>query len=378
MRIGVFPMIAGRRGGGVETYEVNLIRGLASSAPASRIHVFCLGEQAAAAIGTDYPNIDCQVLWPRQRWISFPLTLPRMIARSDVDLVHATFVPPLRCARPLVVTIHDVCLHTHPELYPSTVRWRYSRLVFQRLRYCDQVICPSRASREVLLRHFPVDGDRVTVVTHGVDPRFRPLDEAARESVLRRYGIESPYLLFSGNLRVGNKNLVRTLTAFHEFRRRHGGSTRLVLTGKRSWFANRLDSALDRLHLRDSVIETGWIPPEDLPAIYGGATMLLFASLCEGFGLPALEAMACGTPVITSTTTCMPEVTGDAALLVDPTSVEAIAQAMSRLQEDPTLRDQLRERGLEWARQFTWDRTAKETLQVYSRALEMGKSRGVG
>ncbi|HEY6564056.1 MAG TPA: glycosyltransferase family 1 protein, partial [Pirellulaceae bacterium] len=333
------------------------------------LRLFCLDDRTSTAFRAESANVVRQVLWPRQRWLSFPLSLSRAIAASDVDLVHATFVPPLRCDKPLVVTIHDVCLHTHRELYPWTVRWRFSQLVFKRLHGCDQIICPTRTSRDVLLSNFRVAEERVTVIPHGINPQFHPLDSDSREPILRRHGIHAPYLLYSGNLRVGNKNLIRALEAFHAFRRETGESTKLVFTGRRSWQARELDQALDRLHLRSSVIETGWVPPEDLPAIYSGATMLLFPTLCEGFGLPALEAMACGTPVVTSNCSCMPEVTGGAALLVDPRSVTEITHAITRLFGDTGLRESLRTRGLDWIRQFTWGRAARDTMRVYAQAL---------
>lgn len=176
-------------------------------------------------------------------------------------------------------------------------------------------------------------------------------------------------MLFSGNLRVGNKNLIRLLEAFHVFQQRCGSAARLVLTGRRSWRSRTLDGAITRLGLRSAIIETGWVPPVHVPALYSGATMLLFPTLCEGFGLPALEAMACGTPVITSNVSCLPEVTGNAALLVDPLSVADIAEGIIRLFRDERLQNDLRDRGLEWVQQFSWERTARETLHVYQRAL---------
>jgi len=369
MKIGVFPMIAGQRGGGVETYELNLVRNLAALDQENELRVFCLNNHAAAAFAFDQPNVKYQILWPRTRWVSIPLTLPLAIKRSCVEVVHATFVPPLHCAVPLVVTVHDVCMPTHQELYPTSIRWRFDQLVYKRLRSFDQIICPTETTKTQLLEHYCAHEDRITVIPEAVDQHFQRVDGDDLLQILESYGITQPYLLFSGNLRVGNKNLIRLLEAFSIFRQRCGSVARLILTGRRSWHSNALDEAIDRFGLRKAIIETGWVPPDHVPALYSGATMLLFPTLCEGFGLPALEAMACGTPVVTSNISCLPEVTGNAALLVDPFSVADIAEGIIKLFCDEGLQVLLRERGLEWVKQFSWERTARETLGVYRRAL---------
>lgn len=368
MRIGIFPAIAGRRGGGVETFELNLVRSLAQAAPQDEFRVFCLSQAAADSFAPS-PNVHCQVVWPALRWISYPLTLPRAIAHSGVDVVHATFVPPMRCSVPLVMSIHDICIHTHPASYPMAIRRRFSALLFKRVRSFTHVICPTHTTRNLLLEHFDTDESRVSVVPYGVDRDFCLVPAADVAAVLERYSIPQPYVLFSGNLRVEGKNLIRLLEAFHQFRGARSDDIKLVFTGRRSWGSEKLDETIARLNLRNAIIEPGWVPPECVPAFYAGASMVLLPSLCEGFGLPALEAMACGTPVITSNLSCMPEVVGDAALLVDPFSVQDMAATMGRLFDDAQLQAQLRLRGLEWVKQYSWERTARETLKVYSQLI---------
>lgn len=373
MKVGIFPTIVGRQGGGVETYELGLARGLAAM-NRDDVHLFCLSQQAADALAVKQSNVEVKVLWPRSRWLSIPFSLPTAIARSGVDILHATFIPPLRCSVPLLVSVHDVCMYTHPQLYPAAIRWRMNQLLYKRLNRMDHILCPTIKTKELMIEHFRVPEDRASVIPYGVDRQFRPVAGDELEQILNSYGIEQPYLLFAGNLRVGNKNLLRLVEAYHLFQTKAGREARLVLTGRRSWRSKELDEAIDRFGLRSSIIETGWLTPEHVPALYSGATMLLFPTLCEGFGLPALESMACGTPVLTSNVSCLPEVTGGAALLVDPYNVAEIADAMGHLYRDSALQANLRKKGFEWVQPFTWDRTVRETRETYERVLASCRS----
>jgi glycosyltransferase involved in cell wall biosynthesis len=369
MRIGIFPAIIGRKGGGVETYEASLVRGLVNLKDNSEFHLYCLGQSAVDAFALEDANVTYEILQPSARWLSIPFSLPRAISRSNVDIVHATFVPPFRCSVPLIVSVHDVCVHTHPNLYPLTIRMRLNYLLYKRLNKFEHIICPTQVSKQLVVEHFGVREDRVSIIPYAVEAEFRPASGDPLQGVLEKYKITQPYFLFAGNLRVGNKNLVRLLEAYALFRRECSREAKLVLTGRRSWQSKVLDATIDRLDLRSSIVETGWLPPEDVPALYSGARALLFPSLCEGFGLPALESMACGTPVITSNLSCLPEVTGNASLLVDPYSVAAIADGMACLFRDDRMHADLREKGLKWIQQFSWARTARETRAVYDRVL---------
>jgi glycosyltransferase involved in cell wall biosynthesis len=194
---------------------------------------------------------------------------------------------------------------------------------------------------------------------------FQPIEPAlARRTLADNYGIVEPYALFVGQLKA-RKNIARILEAFARFRLESRSELRLVLAGRRDWSSAGMDEVIDRWKLRGQVIELGHLAHPDLAVLYSGARMLVFPSLWEGFGIPVIEAMACGTPVITSNNSCLPEIAGDAALLVDPYSVEAIAEAIYRLDTDAALRQTLREKGLQRARAFSWRRTAEQTLAAY-------------
>jgi glycosyltransferase involved in cell wall biosynthesis len=206
-------------------------------------------------------------------------------------------------------------------------------------------------------------------VTHlGVEPRWKRVEEAEEvRAKLDSYGIRSPYFLHVGRLQA-RKNLVRLVEAFHRLRAQHEAPHKLVLVGRESWESGEIFAAIRRLGLESEVVHLGYVPGEDLPHLYTGAEAVVFPSLFEGFGIPVIEAMSFGTPVVTSRATSLPEVAGDAALLVDPYSTEEIAEAMRRVIAESGLRETLRQRGMERARQFTWRRTALETKRIYERA----------
>jgi glycosyltransferase involved in cell wall biosynthesis len=210
----------------------------------------------------------------------------------------------------------------------------------------------------------------VMVIPEAANARYRQLDPDAVAPALGRYGVEPPYILYVGSLEK-RKNLPRLLQAYARLRQDLPG-WKLVIVGARKWKSAPIFDTLSRLGLEPYVHFTGFVEEDDLPALYNGADLFCFPSLYEGFGLPVLEAMACGTPVVTSSTSSLPEVAGEAALLVDPYDVEAIAAAMRRVLSDPELAQDLRARGLARAAQFTWERTARETIAVYERVL--GKS----
>jgi len=221
--------------------------------------------------------------------------------------------------------------------------------------------------------HKPISLEHI--VSEAADRRFRPMEAVDIEPILREYSVETPYILYVGALE-SRKNLPRLLEAYTLLRQWSTG-WRLVIVGARKWKSSPIFETVQRLQLESHVTFTGYVADEHLPALYAGADLFAFPSLYEGFGLPVLEAMACGTPVVTSNSSSLPEVAGDAALLVDPYNVDEIAAAMRRILEDTNLAQELRMHGLARAAQFTWERTARETIEVYEKVLAE-KGRGSG
>jgi glycosyltransferase involved in cell wall biosynthesis len=367
MHIGLIVLAAGRLAGGPETYEVELARALALADPNTTYRVYCTQPEAARTIGVQSANMTFHVLRPRCRWINLLVSLPLALARDRIDLFHATYSPPPLSLRPYVFTHHDNSPFDHPEYYNRFKLARLRPLIRMGLARACRIICPSEFTRRRTVERFGIAPERISVVPLGVAARYRPVDPAtARRLLSERYGVDAPYFFFAGKLQ-RSKNITRLLEAYACVNARLPGKLRLVLAGKRTEANLNLDEKIERLG-GGNVRELGHIREEDLPALYSAATAFVFPSLSEGFGLPVIEAMACGTPVVTSNICSLPEVAGGDALLVDPCSVESIASAMLKLATDDALAASLSVRGQERAARFTWAETARRTAEIYRQA----------
>ena len=365
MRMGIFTPLVGRQAGGPETYERNLVQSIAALILEDSIDVFCVSEHGRVALGIDQPNVRVHVLRPQTPWVSIPLGFPWALLRHRINFYHATVVPPPFSPVPYVFTMHDVAPFVRPGFYPASVRRSLSRLIARGLRRAERIICISEHTRQATAERFGVSEDKMVVIHHGVSDEFRPTPEPeARARVQRDLGVSDPYMLYLGKLEK-RKNIVRLVKAFSRFRRESATDLKLVLAGKRTWALPELDETVTSLKLKDHVVELGYIPQTTIPPLLSAAACFVFPSLWEGFGLPVLEAMACGAPVITSDVSCMPEIAGEAALLVNPESTEEIAHAMYRVSHDVTLRQSMVQKGLVRATEFTWHRAAQRTVEVY-------------
>ncbi len=262
-----------------------------------------------------------------------------------------------------VVTFHDVTFMLRPDRYPLARRLYMEAVTRASARLADAIITPSQAVRQDVMRKLGLPGERVVAIPEAAGPQFVPADEDAQGRARWKYRLPSRYILSVGSLEPG-KNRGRLIRAYARLST-GGVDCPVVIAGQPAWRYEGDLALARRLGLGDQVRFLGYVPNVDLPALYSGATLFAFPSLYEGFGLPVLEAMACGTPVVTSNGSALAEVAGDAAVLVDPRDVDAIAKAMDQLLCDETLRADLRARGLERAKQFSWERTARETLSVY-------------
>lgn len=280
-----------------------------------------------------------------------------MLRRPPDVLFVPAHVLPLWRPRRTVVTIHDLGYLHFPEAHPPRRRLELHLSTAWNARVATRVIAVSQATKDDLVRHYRVVPDKIAVVHHGVEERFRPTPDPAAPA---RYGLPSRYLLYLGTLQP-RKNLERLVQAYG---RLPGDAPPLVLAGAKGWYFERIAAAIAALGLENRVLLPGYVADADVPALLTGATALVYPSLYEGFGLPALEALACGTPVLAANTSSLPEVVGAAGLLVDPLDVGAIAAAMQRLLADEALRAALSQQGRERAKGFSWDRCARETLAV--------------
>ena len=318
--------------------------------------------------GPAFPGAEVRCLpWP-QRLLWSVWHAPRDLRHRPVDVFHGVtgFELPGRGPWALVTTVHDLVPLRLPALVPARHRWAVRCLLGGAVRRARRVIAVSETTRGELLARYRLPPERVVVVPEAAAPHFAPPPPAALAAAHARFGLTRPYVLFVGLLEP-KKNLSVLLKAVAALRRRGvWGDTELVVVGAPGWGPDPVHR-VQTLGLEGAVRFVGPVADAELPALYGGALAFAFPSLWEGFGLPALEAMAAGAPVVASNRGALPEVTGGAALLVDP-SPGPLADALGRLLADPLLRERLREAGLARAAAFSWERTARETLSVYRAA----------
>jgi len=285
------------------------------------------------------------------------------------DVYHATnyFLPPTRSAR-RVVTIYDLSFLTMPEHASPKITRVFSKGVQRFAREADAVLTCSEATKSDIIRHLGVPEERIRVAYGAVDDAFAPMaPEAAAERVAARFGIQQPFILFVSTIEP-RKNVPALVRAFGQLARDIPHT--LVLAGPTGWRAEAVSRAIHELGLGDRVIRAGFIPErDDLAALYSAAGLFAFPSLYEGFGLPVLEAMTCGCPVVTADNSTLPEGAGDAARLIDAGDVPGIAAAMRRVLENDGLREAMVRKGIAQAQRFSWDACARKTLDVYKTVL---------
>jgi glycosyltransferase involved in cell wall biosynthesis len=365
VKIGMFMAFAGRNCGGPEVFERELFRALFKIAPGHDYHLYCLSRRAPEVLEVQAANVSYHLLRPSARPVAMAAGLPLAISRTRPDIVHAVSVPPPLIPPNLVYTLYCSSMFLRPELYPLPQRLRLRFLLYRGIPRAAKVICVSEHVRDATLQTFPLSANQVPVIHPGVSPEFRPLPEDQKRRVVEeRYGIRDPYFLFSGRWE-RRKNVSGILKAFALFKSQSKTAHKLVFTGQRTWAADEADRLITKLGLRQEIIDLGKTSFDELPYLYGAADALVYVSLWEGFGMPIVESMACGTPVITSDVSAMPETAGGAALLVSPQSVEGIAAAMYRIATEPELRASLGRKGLQRAPLFTWEKAARKTFQVY-------------
>jgi alpha-1,3-rhamnosyl/mannosyltransferase len=312
----------------------------------------------------------------RQRFAEvFPEAPPRFRfqerrapAPGEVDVFHSTSAAvPLGATAPLVFTLHDLTFLSHPASHRLDNRLHCLRGLARALARGARLLAVSEATRADAQRLLGLARDRVEVCHHGVDPRFRPASPERVAELRARLGLLEPYVLTVGTLEP-RKNLAALVAAFADLPDAQRRRFRLAVAGGEGWLDRDPRLLAAELGLGERVTWLGAVPDADLPALYSGAELFAFPSLYEGFGLPPLEAMACSTAVLTSRVAALPEVVGDAALLVEPTSVESIRDGLAALLADPARRGELGRAGRERAAGFTWERAARQTRALYEAA----------
>jgi len=362
MRVVIDGRYASPRFPGVGRYTASLVRALADAGP-DRLIVLTEGtSQPFAGPNITAVEVAAQVRSVREQWM-----IPHAVSGLGATLYHAPFyVWPYAVRAPSVVTVYDLI----PVLVPGALPSPRARLAFMlamrlTLLRARRIITVSRSTRDDLVRRYRVSLDRIKVTPAGLDPRFRPAAGAAVARVRERYGLREAYVLHVG-INKPHKNLRRLVEAYA--RCAASRPERLVLAGPEDPRYADVREAVRYHGLEGRVSMLGWVDEADLPALYTGATACVLPSLHEGFGLPVLEAMGCGTPVLCSATSSFPEVAGDAALTFDPCDAGAMADVMLQALGNRALRDRMRERGLVRAAGRTWAETARATWEIYREA----------
>lgn len=373
--------------GGVEVYLRNLVENLGRIDENNEYLLF-VSRHNRTAFGPDLPpNVRRVVIDPPApaaatirvlRYLGWlPSPLARTLEESGVDVIHFpdSVVNPLGLALPCVLTSHDIQHEYLPHHFP--LKARVLRKLTYRLsaRKARRIITASEFTRKTLVEKLRLPADKITALHWGVDAAFRPdVDPAAVQQLRRKYGLPSVFAFYPANSWL-HKNHVRLVEALHLLRKKYRSDCKLVLCGQPREGHNALLAAIEAHQLQADVLHLGYVPAEDLPALYRAASLLVYPSLFEGFGIPLVEAMSCGCPIICSNVTSLPEVVGDAALLVNPYDVEKLADAIGRVLRDRDLRADLVAKGLARAAHFSWERAARQTIEVYRQAVRVDNPR---
>jgi glycosyltransferase involved in cell wall biosynthesis len=356
---------------GIGTYVRNLLRHLARLDQATEYVVLCHQRDCnlASELGENFQAvIDASPGYSIREQVTVPLDL----RRERIELFHTPHyvLPPLTPCRS-VVTIHD-CIHLRfPQYLPNRLGYVYARSsMWLATHRSNRVLTVSEASKRDILEYFSIPESKIDVIYNGIDERFwSPPDQEDIDRIRERYQLDGRFVLYAGNIKP-HKNLERLIDAFYMLRNSQGfDDVKLLIIGDEISKYATLRRAVHRHKLHKHVRFFGFVSNQTLAVLYRLAAVFVFPSLYEGFGLPPLEAMASGTPVITSNVSSLPEVVGDAAFLIDPYQAEAIASAMERVLNDAGLRDDLRARGLRRAREFSWDTTARRVRAIYDEVL---------
>lgn len=300
-----------------------------------------------------------RILWEQFIW-------PLQARRHGVDLLHSmAFVTPLLSRRTAVVTIYDLSFMHYPKQFPASQRRYLTTMTRQSCRRARRIIAISQSSRQDVHQFFNVPPDRIDVVLPGVDEVYRPLPEETVRTFRREKGL-GRFILHVGTLQP-RKNIPVLLNAFANL---PPSDLKLALVGGKGWLYEEIFTQVKKLSIEERVLFTGYVPDAELPLWYNAAELLVFPSVYEGFGMPVVEAMACGTPVIASNASSLPEAAGEAGLLFAPDNAAELTDRITAVRQDPTLRAKLKEWGLQQARNFSWDRAGRETAVVYRRALQ--------
>ena len=363
MRIGLDARLLAYRTGGISTYITQLLRALADLDSG---HDFVAFRSRKTKQSPAPAGMRSATLWTPCHHRFERTALSVELARFRLDVLHSPdFIPPRRGAHRHIITVHDLTFLHYPQHLTAESRRYYNGQIEAAVKQAYHILTDSIASRDDMVAMLGVPAGKITVHRLGIDARFQPQPAEELARVRQRHGLPDTYFLFVGTFEP-RKNIIGLVDAFGVLRGRQPAAPPLVIAGSRGWLYDETMAHIERAGLGSSILVRENLPTEDLPGLYGSALALITPSFYEGFGLPALEAMACGTLPIVSNRSSLPEVTGEVGALVEPESVDSIAAAMERALLDESWRAEQRTAGLARAATFRWEDTARTALTAYT------------
>jgi glycosyltransferase involved in cell wall biosynthesis len=368
MKVGIDARLVYYQRAGIGQYTLRLSRALAAIDSANTYVILDSRKESAPLVTGS--NTRHRSLWtpPHHRLEQY--VLPLELLPAGLDILHCPdFIPPFHRRCPAVITVHDLAFLRFPGLLTAPSQ-RYYGQIERAVKSAEHIIAVSESTKNDLVTLAGADAAKISVVYEAAGPEFRPASAQAVDAVRQRYAISGEYILFVSTIEP-RKNIPFLLQAYAYLRENWTGEAacpKLVLAGRRGWLCESIFAVLEELKLGEAVIVTGGVPVEDLSGLYSGACCFVLPSLYEGFGLPVLEAMSCGAPVIATHTSSLPEVTGDAAILIDAQDMVGLADSMRLVCMDAELRRIMGEKGRRQAARFSWERAARETLACYQAA----------
>lgn len=359
------------RGTGIGTYTDKTLRYLLKMDKGNYYHIYWSGDNYE-----EFEGENSKILMASKKHHRFfeQNYFPQNVINENIDIYHIPqngvgISDNMTCKK--IATIHDLIPYIMPETVGKGYLLKFLKEVPKVIELCDAIITVSEWSKQDILKFFPIDKDKVFVTPLAAEDKYRPLDKNyCRELMTEQYNIKGPFILYIGGFSP-RKNVKSLISAFSKIYKDLGEDYSLVIVGATKDQAQYLSELSNNLELASKIIFTGYAPEEHLPLLYNACDVFVYPSLYEGFGLPPLEAMSCGTPVITSNLTSIPEVVGDAGILINPYNEEDLMEAIKKMLTDEDLRHFYSERGLKRSESFNWRKTAELTLDVYKKVYEM-------
>jgi glycosyltransferase involved in cell wall biosynthesis len=369
VRIGIDAHCLGQGKTGNETYTYNLVKNLSLLEPDGIDYLIYLTSRGESESGClTGPGFRTKRIRPENPFIRIPISFAIESRTESLNLLHAQYFLPHHLNCQTVLTVHDVLYERFPHFFTKADYYRNKIGIPWSCRRADHIITVSESSKQDLMSFYGLRPERITVTYHGADACYRPIDKEESKERLRKYGIREDFILYVGTIQP-RKNIPRLLSAFAQLKQKKKLPHKLVIVGPKAWLVEETSRALRDHPAKDDIIVTGYVPRYDLPYFYNAATVFAYVSIAEGFGLPVLEAMACGVPTVTSRGSALEEIAGGAAALVDPLDDVAIASTILDLLLDADRRANLRALGLQRSAQFTYRKMALQTQAIYHQLL---------